>query len=161
MQYAGNNPNFGSNAFFVTMLIIFLMIFGATKCKGQNIERVTRYGNRPDIVTKFPTKPLLFGDSSIVLNICTDSIEPHKQRIMVFVFFHDKISQSLKIGFENGEMIQLEPFSIDSTYVEYIVRPEQFYKMKNFRFDYLNFVGVAQCVEIVDKTFFRDFLRDL
>lgn len=154
-----DNPNKGSNRFFVTVVIIILLVLAAGKCKSQ-VERVIRYDNRPEIVTKFPSKPLLFGDN-IVLNICTDSIAPDKQRLIVFVFYPGKVSRSLKIGFENGQSIQLYPFKTDSAYAEYLILPEHFFKMKNFRFDYLNFTGVAQCIDIVDKTFFRDFLRTL
>lgn len=163
MTINSDNPNAGSNLFFATVVLILLMVGCSTRCKGQT-ERIHRYDDAPEVVTKFPSEPLMFGDDvsdRIVLNISIDSVSVTKQRVVVFVFYPRKVGTSLRIGLESGDMLNLEPFKVDGGYVEYLVTLDAFLKLRNSRVDYVNFVGVAQCIDIKEKAFFRDFLTKL
>ena len=162
MTINSDNPNAGSNLWFATVVFIVLMCFLAGKCKAQ--ERIHRYADAPDVVTKYPQEPLLFGDDAsnmIVLNICVDSVSVTKQRVILFVFYPKKVGKELRIGLETGEMVTLEPYKVDGGYAEYLVTLDAFIKLRCCRMDYVNFVGVAQCINIKEKAFFRDFLTRL
>lgn len=156
-----NNPNAGSNIFFIFVTGLILILLGASKCEAQGIERMARFDNEPHVITKFAAKPLIFGedDSLIVLNIMVDSLSQSQQRIIIYAFYPLRVGKSLKIGFENGEIINLPANKTDSNYVEYWVSGPNYVKLKDNKFDYVNFVGVAQCLQIENKAFFRDFLK--
>lgn len=163
MTINSDNPRAGSNLFFLTVLILILSCLAATKCKGQ-VERTHRYDDAPEVVTKFPSEPMFFGEDAsdkIVLNICVDSAAVNKQRIIVYVIYPKEVGKSLRIGLESGYMLKLEPFKVDGGYVEYLVDMDAFVKLRSSRVDYVNFVGVAQCIDIKEKAFFRDFLTKL
>lgn len=160
------NPNAGSNLFFLFIVALILTCVVATKMKGQpQIERAHRFTDKQAVVSKFPVEGITFGEDTstiISLNICVDSVAPDKQRVILFAYYPGgRVGKAIKIGFENGETITLGLIKSDHEYGEYLVSQSDFRRLREHRFDYLNFVGVAQCISIRDKTFFRDFLKTL
>ncbi len=156
---------------FKNRMMIFVIIFFVVAycCAGQ-IERFSKYTDKPEIISLYPSKPLIFvyNKDTIFLSIFSDSINPKLLDTKLYAFYPKNIKNftgNITIGYEGIVPQVYKPILIDSSqtsdnYVEYIGSDNAYYALFYHKYTYISFGSVKQYPVMDNRTnYFQDFYK--
>lgn len=139
-----------------TVLLILLSLY-----LNAQVKRSHRYSN-PNIVTIYPSRPVIFGRSAIdlvALNIMVDSMDIDRQKAIIYAYCPNKPFDRLRFYFAEGSDIMIFKSKEDGNYGEYNLSVEDYIVLRDNQLTEIWFDQEEAGVS--NGYFFCDFISSL
>lgn len=130
----------------IVFVICVILLGTLVKCAGQSLIREDIGKTVKRISTD---RSLMFfvitptgGNDTIFVGLYADSLGVNSYHMSVYIHYPKEVSVNasrLDVGFDKGGIESLESSFIKENYVEYKMTASQHNKLKNYKYEYINF----------------------